>query len=93
MAVVFAVFICLCVIIKILSFVIGSISGNGNKNPDITPASEPAAAEENGPEMSCGELKLYDVDERTAAMIMAIVSDESGIPLNELNFKSIRVKN
>jgi hypothetical protein len=93
MAVVFAVLICLCIIIKILSLVIAFITGNSKKNSDITPVSAPAAAVENGPEISCGELKLYDVDERTAAMVMAIVSDESGIPLNELIFKSIRVKN
>lgn len=39
---------------------------------------------------SFGEVKLKDVDERTAAMIMAIVSDESQIPLSELRFKSIK---
>lgn len=38
---------------------------------------------------SSGELKLKNVDEKTAAMIMAIVSDESQIPLSELCFKSI----
>ena len=41
---------------------------------------------------SSGHLKLQNVDERTAAMIMAIVSDESGIPLSELCFKSIKAK-
>lgn len=41
---------------------------------------------------SSGHLKLQNVDERTAAMIMAIVSDESGIPLSELCFKSIKGK-
>jgi len=34
-------------------------------------------------------LKLNNVDERTAAMIMAVVSHETGIPLNELVFRSI----
>lgn len=38
---------------------------------------------------SSGELKLKNVDEKTAAMIMAIVSDESRIPVSELYFKSI----
>ncbi len=38
---------------------------------------------------SSGELRLKNVDEKTAAMIMAIVSDESKIPLSELCFKSI----
>ena len=39
---------------------------------------------------SAGELKLYDTDPKVAAMIMAIVADETGTPLNELRFKSIR---
>ena len=39
---------------------------------------------------SAGELKLYDTDPRDAAMIMAIVADTLGKPLNELRFKSIR---
>ena len=37
-----------------------------------------------------GEIALYDVDEKTAACIMAIISDETKIPLNQLIFKSIR---
>lgn len=39
---------------------------------------------------SAGTLDLVDVDEATAAVIMAIVSEESGIPLNRLSFKSIK---
>lgn len=39
---------------------------------------------------SAGELKLYDTDPKDAAMIMAIVADTLGKPLNELRFKSIR---
>lgn len=39
---------------------------------------------------SAGELKLYDTDPRDAAMIMAIVANTLGKPLNELRFKSIR---
>lgn len=41
--------------------------------------------------ISSGSLKLTNVDDATAAMIMAIVSDESGVPLSELHFKSIRL--
>ncbi|MCR5523848.1 MAG: OadG family protein [Clostridia bacterium] len=37
-----------------------------------------------------GKLDLIDVDEPTAAVIMAIVSEQSGIPLNRLSFNSIR---
>ena len=39
---------------------------------------------------SAGELKLYDVEPKTAAMLMAIVADQMGKPLNELRFKSIK---
>ena len=39
---------------------------------------------------SAGEPTLYDTDPRDAAMIMAIVADTLGKPLNELRFKSIR---
>lgn len=39
---------------------------------------------------TAGELKLYDTDPRDAAMIMAIVADELGKPLNELRFISIK---
>ena len=39
---------------------------------------------------TAGELKLYDTDPRDAAMIMAIVADTLGKPLNQLRFKSIR---
>ncbi len=39
---------------------------------------------------SAGELKLHDVDPKTAAMLMAIVADKLGKPLNELRFTSIR---
>ena len=37
-----------------------------------------------------GQLKLYDVEPKTAAMIMAIVANQMGKPLNELRFISIK---
>lgn len=82
-AVVFAVLIILFAIIRVLSFAINVFS----KKAAEVPAAVEVEAEE---EFSSGKLKLKDVDEQTAAMIMAIVSDESGIPLSELIFKSIR---
>lgn len=39
---------------------------------------------------TAGEIKLYDVNEKDAAMIMAIVAHKLQKPLNELRFKSIR---
>jgi Na+-transporting methylmalonyl-CoA/oxaloacetate decarboxylase gamma subunit len=54
----------------------------------VTPAQEPAPkAVAPG---TAGELKLYDTDPRDAAMIMAIVADTLGKPLNELRFISIK---
>ena len=37
-----------------------------------------------------GELKLHDVEPKTAAMLMAIVADKMGKPINELRFISIK---
>lgn len=39
---------------------------------------------------SAGKLKLHSVEPKTAAMIMAIVADQMGKPLNELRFISIK---
>lgn len=39
---------------------------------------------------TAGELKLYDTDPRDAAMVMAIVADSLGKPLNQLRFISIK---
>ena len=39
---------------------------------------------------TAGTLKLYDTDPKTAAMIMAIVANKMGKPLNELRFISIK---
>ena len=47
------------------------------------PVGEPAPG-------SAGKLKLYDTPDRDAAMIMAIVANKMGKPLNELRFISIK---
>ena len=39
---------------------------------------------------SAGELKIHDVEPKIAAMLMAIVADKMGKPLNELRFISIK---
>ena len=46
-----------------------------------TPAAAPGSA---------GKLKLYNVEPKTAAMLMAIVADKLGKPINELRFLSIK---
>lgn len=60
-------------------------------------AENPAPVAEPAPEApkptapgSAGQLKLHDVDPKTAAMLMAIVADKMGKPLNELRFISIK---
>ena len=39
---------------------------------------------------SAGQLKLHNVEPKTAAMLMAIVADKLGKPLNELHFISVK---
>ena len=53
--------------------------------PAAAPAAEPVPAPG-----TAGKLKLHDVEPKTAAMIMAIVADKMGKPLNELRFISIK---
>ncbi len=53
------------------------------------PAEEPEAPQPTAPG-AAGELKLHDVEPKTAAMLMAIVADKLGKPLNELRFISIK---
>ena len=55
-------------------------------------ASVPVVAPVEGPAApgTAGKLKLHDVEPRTAAMIMAIVADKMGKPINELRFISIK---
>lgn len=50
----------------------------------VPPVSAPVAA------YASSSVQLIDVDEPTAAVVMALVSKESGIPLERLKFKSIK---
>ena len=53
------------------------------------PAAAPAVSAEPAPG-SAGKLKLHDVEPKTAAMLMAIVANKMGKPINELRFISIK---
>lgn len=59
--------------------------------PAAAPAAVPVPAKAS-PEApgSAGEIKIHDVPDREAAMIMAIVANKLRKPLNELRFKSIK---
>ena len=88
MAVVFFGLILLMYVTKIT----GKIMQSREKKADVhteAPAAAPAAAKAAAPG-SAGEIKLHDVPDKTAAMLMAIVADKLGKPLNELRFISIR---
>ena len=54
------------------------------------PAAAPVEVKKPEAKGTAGELKLYDTDPRDAAMIMAIVADTLGKPLNQLRFISIK---
>ena len=58
--------------------------------PAAPVAAAPAAPASGEAPGSAGQLKLYDTPDRDAALIMAIVADQMGKPLNELRFKSIK---
>ena len=61
------------------------------KPAEPAPVAAPAApAEPVAAPGTAGQLKLYDTPPKTAAMIMAIVADKMGKPLNELRFISIK---
>ena len=88
--VVFLVLLVLMYFIKVLTAVTDKLEGVGKPAaPVVAAAAAPVAPAKLAP-ASAGDLKLYDTDPRDAAMIMAIVADELGKPLNELRFISIR---
>ena len=82
------------ILLMIVVVIMGKIFTAKDKKAAVkaaAPASAPApaAAKATAPG-SAGELKLHDVEPKTAAMLMAIVADKMGKPLNELRFISIK---
>lgn len=80
------------VLLMVVVIIMGKIMvSRANKAKAAVPAAPTAPA----PEVpaapgSAGELKLYDTDPKDAAMIMAIVADTLGKPINQLRFISIK---
>ena len=94
--VVFLMLILLWGILAVVNKVVSSIEGKAAQPVPVpaptvnkAPVSEPAETKKE-PQTYGGEIALYDVDEKTAACIMAIISDETKIPLDQLIFKSIK---
>ena len=90
MAVVFFGLILLMYVTKIAGAII-------NRKNTAAPAAAPAAAAPAAPAVpnapapgSAGKIALHNVPDKTAAMLMAIVADRTGKPLNQLRFISIR---
>lgn len=96
--VVFGVLAILYFLIRVFSVVVGKIADSSSKSASATENPTGKVVSTNdfqyvNNDFSAGSIKMKNVDEPTAAMIMAIVSDESGIPLEELCFKSISLIN
>ena len=84
----------IAILIILVSKVIRAIEGAAKKKaPEASAVAAPSvpAGVPMPAGMNQGELELINTDEKTAAIIMAIVSDKSGIPLNRLSFKSIKL--
>ena len=73
---------------------IGKIFVARSKKADALAVVEPVVEEAPAPQPTApgaaGQLKLHDVEPKTAAMLMAIVADKMGKPINELRFISIK---
>jgi len=90
-SVVFAVLVSLIFLIYLQSYVMKKLHREKPASVAAQPAQPaPAPVAPAVAPAAPGKLELVGIDEKTAAMVMAIVCDESGIPVNELIFKSIR---
>ena len=82
------------ILLMLVVMLMGRIMVAQNKKAAAKAAAEtsaaPAPAAAKPAPGTAGELKLYDTDPRDAAMVMAIVADTLGKPLNELRFISIK---
>ena len=79
--------------VLIVAFVIWVLVNNKKKKKAAAAPQAPVVTEEAPKPVapgSAGQLKLHTVDPKTAAMLMAIVADKLGKPLNELRFISIK---
>lgn len=72
--------------------VIGKVIGKITKKKPVTQDVAEINSDEPSSVSTIGDrrVKLIDVDEKTAAMVMALVSHETDIPLDRLDFKSIK---
>ena len=86
--IVFLMLAMLWAVILVVSRVVGGLEKNGAPAPAPRPAPAPAPAAPAAP--VAPQIVLEGIDETQAACVMAIVSHETGIPLDQLVFKSIK---
>ena len=85
------IFVGLILLMIVVSLIGKCFTKKAKKNaPVVAEPVETAPVEAPTAPGSAGQLKLYDVEPKTAAMLMAIVANKMGKPLNELRFISIR---
>ena len=89
------VFFGICLLMAVVMLMGKYFVAQDNKAKAAKAAAAPAAAPAEAPATPpapapAGERKRYDVEPKTAAMIMAIVADKLQKPLNELRFISIK---
>lgn len=85
----FGLYLLMAVVI-ILGKVMSAKAAQAAAPAAAAPAAAPAAPATPPAPGSAGKLKLYDTPDKEAAMIMAIVANQMGRPLNELRFISIK---
>lgn len=92
--IVFVILAILIYLMKIQSITFNFIDRKNDKQPnevEVESSGEYGKSNvQNSSEISRGELKLIGVDEKTAAIAMAIVCDELKVSLSELQFQSIK---
>ena len=79
------------ILLMLVVILIGKAFMAKTKKTAATP--ETSASEAPAPKAApgtAGQLKLHNVDPKTAAMLMAITADKMGKPINQLRFISIR---
>lgn len=97
----YAIVFCGLAVLMAVLYIMAAIFKTRDKKAKAAAEAEAAAkaaekpAEEAAPEAplapgSAGHIKLFDVPDKEAAMIMAIVADKMQKPLNELHFISIK---
>ena len=94
------------IVLMFVIFLLSKVAGNNNRVNEGADSNQPAISEPVQVESmqtsqqstvnkgvapgSAGDIKLYNVPDKQAAMVMAIVADHLKTPLNQLRFKSIK---